>query len=93
MDKYQAVISGRHNFDMSFDYHVSVVDSPLPVKLGVDIKGNMDDMDVSLAKCKYAEYFKPTARKDVEKKKLELRKLIREALTRKVKDTEIETGP
>jgi hypothetical protein len=86
MDKYQAVISGRHNFDMSFDYHVSIVDSPLPVKLGVDIKGNMEDMDVSLAKCRYAEYFRPASRREVEKKKLELRKMIREALTKKVKE-------
>ena len=86
MDKYQAVISGRHNFDMSFDYHVSIVDSPLPIKLGVDIKGTLEDMDVSLAKCRYAEYFRPTSRREVEKKKLELRKLIREALTRKVKE-------
>jgi len=86
MDKYQAVVSGRHNFDMSFDYHVSIVDSPLPIKLGLDIKGNMDDMDVSLAKCRYAEYFRPASRKEVEKNQLELRKMIREALTRKVKD-------
>jgi hypothetical protein len=86
MDKYQAVISGRHNFDMSFDYHVSIVDSPLPIKLGVDIKGTLEDMDFSLAKCRYAEYFRPTSRREVEKKKLELRKLIREALTRKVKE-------
>ncbi|HBQ84581.1 MAG TPA: hypothetical protein DD745_17160, partial [Bacteroidales bacterium] len=39
MDKYKAVIGGRHNFDMSFDYHISVVDNPLPIKLGVDVKG------------------------------------------------------
>ncbi len=90
MDKYQAVVSGRHNFDMSFDYHVSIVDSPLPVKLGVDVKGNMDDINVNLAKCKYAEYFRPVARNEVEMKKLELRRLIREALTRKVKETDDE---
>jgi hypothetical protein len=90
MDKYQAVVSGRHNFDMSFDYHVSIVDSPLPVRLGVDISGDMEDLDISLAKCRYAEYFKPEARKVVERKQLELRKLIREALTRKVRDKEDE---
>ena len=71
---------------MSFDYHVSIVDSPLPIKLGVNIKGNLDDIHVSLAKCKYAEYFRPVARNEVEMKKLELRRLIREALTRKVKE-------
>ena len=28
MDKYKAVIAGRHNLDMTFNYHVSVVDCP-----------------------------------------------------------------
>jgi hypothetical protein len=85
MDKYKAVIAGRHNFDLSFDYHISVVECPLPLKLGIDIKGTMDNMDYSLAKCKYAEFYRPTSRKVVENKQLELRKLIREALTRRVK--------
>ncbi len=85
MDKYKAVIAGRHNFDLSFDYHVSVVDSPLPIKLGLDLKGNMDDLSYSLAKCKYAEYYRPASRRVVENKQLELRKMIRETLTQKVK--------
>jgi hypothetical protein len=86
MDKYKAVVAGRHNFDLSFDYHISVVDSPLPFKLGVDIKGNMDDMEYKLAKCKYAEYYRPVSRHAVENKQLELRKMIRDALTQKVKE-------
>ncbi len=88
MDKYKAVIAGRHNFDMTFDYHVSVVDCPLPIKLGVDIKGNEDDMAFNLAKCRYAEYFRPTSRHEVQNKQLELRKLIRDALAGKVKESE-----
>jgi hypothetical protein len=86
MDKYKAVIAGRHNFDMTFDYHVSVVDCPLPIKLGVDVKGDMDDLSYDLAKCKYAEYFRPSSRHIVENKQLELRKMIRETLTQKVKE-------
>jgi len=82
MDKYKAVVAGRHNFDMSFDYHISVVDCPLPVKLGLDIKGTMDNMTYSLAKCKYAEFYRPSSRKVVENKQLELRKMIRDALTK-----------
>jgi hypothetical protein len=88
MDKYKAVISGRHNFDMSFDYHVSIVESPLPIKLGLDLKGNMEDFSVSLAKCKYAELYRPTSRRVVENKQLELRRMIREILTKKVKKIE-----
>jgi hypothetical protein len=84
MDKYKAVIAGRHNFDMSFNYHISVVDNPLPVKLGIDIKGNEKDLKYSLAKCKYAEYYRPSSRHVVENKQIELRKLIRDALTQKL---------
>jgi hypothetical protein len=86
MDKYKAVIAGRHNFDLSFDYHISVVDSPLPIKLGIDVKGNMDELSYSLAKCRYAEYYRPTSRRVVENKQLELRRMIRETLTQKVKE-------
>ena len=86
MDKYKAVIAGRHNFDMTFDYHVSVVDCPLPLKLGVDIKGNADNLSYKLAKCRYAQYFRPTSRHEVQNKQLELRKMIRETLAEKVKE-------
>ncbi|HPT21678.1 MAG TPA: AsmA-like C-terminal region-containing protein [Bacteroidales bacterium] len=86
MDKYKAVIAGRHNFDMTFDYHISVVDCPLPIKLGIDIKGTPDDMKYALARCRYAEFYRPTSRHAVENKQLELRKLIRDALTGKVKE-------
>lgn len=86
MDKYKAVVAGRHNFDMSFNYHISVVDCPLPVKLGVDVIGNEDDLSYKLAKCRYAEYYRPVSRKAVENKQLELSKMIRETLTQKVKN-------
>jgi hypothetical protein len=86
MDKYKAVIAGRHNFDMSFDYHISVVDNPLPLKLGVDVKGNTEDMKYNLARCRFAEFYRPSSRRVVENKQLELRNLIREALTQRMKD-------
>jgi hypothetical protein len=86
MDKYKAVIAGRHNFDMTFDYHVSVVDCPLPLKLGVDIKGTTDDMSYDLAPCRYAQYFRPSSRHSVANKQLELRKMIRDALEGKVRE-------
>jgi len=84
MDRYKAVISGRHNLDMSFDYHISVVDCPVPIKLGVDVKGTEEAMHYNLAKCRYAEFYRPTSRRAVENKQLELRKIIRDALTRKI---------
>jgi len=85
MDKYKAVIAGRHNLDLSFDYHVSVVDSPLPLKFGINITGTMDDMKYGLAKCRFAELYRPTARYEVKNKQLELRQMIRDALNAKAK--------
>jgi hypothetical protein len=84
MDKYKVVIAGRHNLDMTFNYHISVVDCPLPIKLGVDIVGNETDLSYKPAACRYAAYYRPTSRHAVESKRLELRKLIREALAQKV---------
>jgi hypothetical protein len=80
MDKYKAIIAGRHNLDMSFDYHISVVDSPLPFRLGVNVNGTMDDLSYKLAPCKFTDMYRPSARKVVENKQLEIRQMIRDAL-------------
>jgi hypothetical protein len=80
MDKYKAVISGRHNFDLTFDYHISVVDSPLPFRLGIDITGNMDNFKYKPTAPKFGELYRPASRRVVEARQLELRRLIRESL-------------
>ncbi|MEI6753047.1 MAG: AsmA-like C-terminal region-containing protein [Paludibacter sp.] len=84
MDKYKAVVAGRHNLDMTFNYHISVTDSPLPIKLGVNVTGKSGDMKISLAKCKYANLYRPVARKEIDTKQLEIRQMIRNALTKEV---------
>ncbi len=88
MDRYKAVVGGRHNFDMSFDYHISLIDSPLPLKLGIDINGTMDDLKYRPVSPKYAELYRPATRRVVESRQLELRKMIRDALIGKVEKTE-----
>ena len=87
MDKYKGVVAGRHNMDMSFDYHISVVDSPLPLKFGIDVTGSLDDLKYRPARCRYAEFYRPVARREVQNRQLELRRLIRDALTQKLVDT------
>jgi len=84
MDKYKAIVAGRHNLDLSFKYHISVVDSPLPIKFGINITGTMDNMKFRPAKCEYAEHYRPSARYTVQNKQLELRKMIRDALLQKL---------
>ncbi|MDR2859021.1 MAG: hypothetical protein LBV64_01335, partial [Mediterranea sp.] len=84
MDKYKAIIGGRHNLDMSFDYNITVVESPLPFRLALDAKGTLDDLKIRLAKSKYPEMYRPVVRKEVEKRRLELRSLIRNSLIEKI---------
>ncbi len=80
MDKYKAIVEGRHNLDMNFDYHISVIDNPLHLRLGVDVKGNLDDMKIRPVKCKYANMYRPARRTEVDARKLALRELIRKEL-------------
>ncbi|MBN1990484.1 MAG: hypothetical protein JW783_13860 [Bacteroidales bacterium] len=86
MDKYKAVVEGRHNLDMSFNYHISLIDSPLPIKLGVDISGTMNNLKFRPAKCKYANMYRPASRRAVESRQLELRRIIREALLSNIRE-------
>ncbi len=85
MDEYKAIVGGRHNLDMSMDYNISLIHNPLiPIRLGLDITGNIDDIKFRLAECKYADLYRPAEQKVVETSQLALRELIRKALTRTV---------
>ena len=44
VDKYQAVVGGRHNLNMTFDYRLGMTNPWLFRRLGIVITGNMDDM-------------------------------------------------
>lgn len=82
MDNYMVALGGRHNLDMTFDYHVNVLS---PIYLGVDVKGKPDDLSIKLAKCIYAKDFRPIFHKDVDKQSAELRSIIRESMRKNVK--------
>lgn len=86
MDKYKAVISGRHNLDMSFDYHISITETPLPIRLGLNVYGTLDKLRFKLARCQYARLYKPDKQRAVEKKTLELKKLISDSLKANLKE-------
>ena len=85
MDKWQAVLAGRHNLDNSFNYHISLTDCPLPTRLGLDIKGTFDDLKFALVPCKYKALYKPEKQGAVEKQTLALKKIISDSLKDNVK--------
>lgn len=82
IDNYMAALGGRHNLDMSFDYHISLLS---PFYLGVDVRGTFDDLSIKLAKCKFAQDFKPLFHRKVDTQSAELRSMIRESMRKNVK--------
>lgn len=85
MDNYKAVISGRHNTDNHFNYHISVTDTPLPVRLGLNISGTIDDLKYDVVPCKYKHLYNPKKQGVLEKRTLRLKKLISDSLKENVK--------
>lgn len=85
MDNYKAVISGRHTMDNQFKYHISVTDTPLPVRLGLDIGGTMDELKYDIVACKYKHLYDPEKQGALEERTLRLKKLISESLKENVK--------
>ena len=86
MDNYKAVISGRHNMDNSFNYHISVTDTPLPVRLGLNVTGTIDDLKYNIVDCKYKHLYNPKKQGAMESQTLRLKKLISESLKKNVKE-------
>jgi hypothetical protein len=86
MDKYQAVLSGYHNLDMTYNYHISLTKSPLLFKLGLNIMGNLEDLKFKLAKCQYKKLYKPQKRGVVDEQILALKKTISSSLQAGVKN-------
>lgn len=55
IDRYRLGILGYNDLAMNFNYHISVLKSPLPFKFGVNIKGNPDKYKIRLGGAKYKE--------------------------------------
>jgi len=55
IDRYRLGVQGHNDLAMNFDYHVSVLKSPLPFKFGINIKGNADDYKIRVGKARFNE--------------------------------------
>ena len=82
MDNYMVALGGRHKTDMTFDYDINVLS---PIYLGVHVGGNMDNLKIKLAKCKYAKDFKPHWYQKADTQSLDLRKMIKSSMEKNVR--------
>ena len=70
-------MSGMQNLDMSFRYHISVLDSPIPFRLGIDLYGNnFDDFKFKIGKAKYKNSNVPVFSSVVDETRLNLKESI-----------------
>jgi len=79
IDRYKTAISGVHNLDMTFNYHISVLQSPIPFRLGINLKGDLDDMSkmkFGLGKAKYKDTNLPSYVTIIDTTRLNLRTQI-----------------
>jgi len=82
MDKYTVAMGGRHRTDMTFDYDINVLS---PIYLGVHVGGDLDNLKIKLAKCKYAKDFRPHWYQKADTQSLEMRKIIKESMEKNVR--------
>ena len=88
LHKYQIVAEGRHNLSNAYDYHVELVQTPLPVRLAVDVFGTMPQLKFDLSpKLRYKNLYRPAKRNEVDEQVLRLKAMIRESLEANVKQS------
>ena len=72
---------------MTFNYHISVLKSPVPFKLGVDVYGNLDKFKFKITKAKYKDLFKPAKMAEMDSTRKNIRKDIRDAVRQQIRQT------
>lgn len=82
MDNYMVALGGRHNTNMTFDYDINVLS---PIYLGVNVSGTMDDLKIKLAKCKFAQDFRPHWYQKADTQSRELRERIKQSMEKNVR--------
>lgn len=57
-DRYQAIIGGTHSTDFTYNYHLTLLKSPIPIDFGVNITGKAEELHYKIGKCQYKELYK-----------------------------------
>ena len=74
MDRYVLAAGGIQRMDSSFDYHISLLDSPILFKVGIDITGSLNGkMKYKIAKARYKDITKATRRSRIDSTALDIR--------------------
>lgn len=85
VDRYTMALKGLQHFDSGFKYHVSVIKSPLPFKIGINIFGDdFDNWKYRITKPQYKSTKVPLFTEQVDALQLNLSTSIKEIFSRGV---------
>lgn len=84
VDRYTLAMNGFQNFDQSFNYHVSVLKSPIPFRFGINLKGNFDDWNYKIGKAKYKNVNVPVFTAELQNMQMNLVNSIHNIFTKGV---------
>jgi len=79
IDRYRTAISGIHKLDMTFNYHISVLKSPIPFRVGINLRGDLDNMSkmkIGIGRAKYKDTNLPSYVTVIDTTRLNLRMQI-----------------
>lgn len=78
VDRYTLALNGCQNFSTGFNYHASIIKSPLPVKIGVNVFGpDFDNWKFRLGKPRYPSTKVPVYTEQIDNLKINLAQSIR----------------
>lgn len=55
IDRYRLGVMGHNDLALNYDYHISVLKSPLPFKFGINLRGTPDNMKIRMGGAKFKE--------------------------------------
>jgi hypothetical protein len=76
MDRYRVAVGGHQDLNMNLNYHISVLKSPVPFALGINIKGPLDHLKYGLGKALYKHADSPSEIIRIDTTRLNLGKQI-----------------
>lgn len=78
VNNWTMAMAGIQNLDQSFNYHVSIIKSPVGLRLGANIQGNnFDNMKLRLGKCQFKDTNVPSFSQVIDTTRINLVQAIR----------------
>lgn len=84
IDRYRLGVMGHNDLSLNYDYHISVLKSPLPFKFGINLRGTPDDMKIRLGGAKFKENMVAERREIVDTTRVNLIKQMSAVFSRGV---------